>query len=71
MTNALIDVIINGESRAIVANQSVTALLNSLGLSSDRIALELDKNIVRKRDWDQVIVPAGAQLEIVEFVGGG
>ena len=67
----MIDVQINGEKRTIAANQSLAQLLTSLELPADRVALELNKNIVRKRDWDSVIVPEGARLEIVEFVGGG
>jgi len=71
MTATSISVQINGEARTIPANQSVAELLASLELPADRIALELNKNIVRKRDWPRVIVPDGARLEIVEFVGGG
>ena len=71
MTGTQIDVTINGEPRTVGANQSVAELLASLDLPADRIALELDKNIVRRRDWERIIVPEGAHLEIVEFVGGG
>lgn len=51
--------------------QSVTSLLHSLSISPDRVAIELNKTIVRKRDWDTTIVAANSQIEIVEFVGGG
>ncbi|HLH05219.1 MAG TPA: sulfur carrier protein ThiS [Bryobacteraceae bacterium] len=71
MSSGTIEIWINGESRTIAANRSVAELLASLELPADRIALELNKNIVRKRDWASVTVPAGARLEIVEFVGGG
>jgi thiamine biosynthesis protein ThiS len=33
--------------------------------------VELNKTIVRKREWCNAAVPPGAKLEIVEFVGGG
>ncbi len=46
-------------------------LLEWLKVSSDRVAVELNKSIVRKRDWEQTPVPSGSQVEIVEFVGGG
>ena len=71
MIGTRIDVTINGEHRTVAANQSVAELLALLELPPDRIALELNKSIVRKRDWNRVIVPEGAHLEIVEFVGGG
>jgi thiamine biosynthesis protein ThiS len=66
-----ISVSVNGELRKFPAGQSVARLLSSLNISSDRVAIELNKTIVRQRDWDVTLVPAGSQIEIVEFVGGG
>jgi sulfur carrier protein len=66
-----IGVFINGEPRELPAGQSVASLLHSLSIPSDRVAIELNKTIVRKRDWDTTFVAAGSQIEIVEFVGGG
>jgi sulfur carrier protein len=67
----IIQVIVNGVPKEISSNQSVAALVDSLNIASDRIAVELNKSIVRKRDWDQTTVTNGSILEIVEFVGGG
>ena len=53
------------------AGCSVVALLQHLELPPDRVAVELNKAIVRKRDWDATFVGPAANLEIVEFVGGG
>ena len=66
-----IPVSINGEPKLITANQTVAGLLNTLNLPADRIAVEMDKVLVRKRDWTIVTVAPGARIEIVEFVGGG
>lgn len=51
--------------------KSVTELLAFIGVGLDRVAVELNKSIVRQRDWDRITVPNGAQIEVVEFVGGG
>lgn len=67
----LIPIRVNGETKQVPANRSVAALLQTLNLPVDRIAVELDKALVRKHDWASVIVAAGAQIEVVEFVGGG
>lgn len=67
----LIHVTVNGESRQVPAGHSLAALLNSLNVASDRVAIELNKSIVRKRDWRQTTISNGSQIEIVEFVGGG
>jgi thiamine biosynthesis protein ThiS len=66
-----ISVHINGETRQVPSGQSVAALLDWLEVVSERVAIELNKSIVRKRDWDTTTVANGAQVEIVEFVGGG
>ncbi len=66
-----INVYINGELRKVPPNCCVSSLLEWLNLPADRVAVELNKTIVRKRDWMDARVTGGAQIEIVEFVGGG
>lgn len=65
------DVVVNGERQEVPPDQSVSSLLKWLQIPSDRVAVELNKKLVRKRDWDQTVVPHASQVEIVEFVGGG
>lgn len=67
----LISVVINGERKEIPSEQSISALLATLAVAAERVAVELNRSIVRKRDWDQTTVPPDSQIEIVEFVGGG
>lgn len=67
----LISVWINGVAQQIPAEQSVADVLASLDLPIERVAVELNRSLVRKRDWQSTRVPSGSQLEIVEFVGGG
>ena len=64
-------VAINGESRFVPADQTVSSLLQWLSVTAERVAVELNKSIVRQRDWATAAVPEGSQIEIVEFVGGG
>jgi sulfur carrier protein len=71
MTGESIRVFVNGEPHQMPPPQTVATLLAALKLPADRIAVELDKTIVRKRDWETTRVAEGAQVEIVEFVGGG
>lgn len=51
--------------------QSLAQILAWLEIVPDRVAVELDRRIVRRPDWDQTMVDPGASLEIVQFVGGG
>ncbi len=67
----LIPVWINGEARDVPAGVCVASLLAWLGVAADRVAVEMNKAIVRKRDWPDEAVDAGSHIEIVEFVGGG
>jgi thiamine biosynthesis protein ThiS len=62
---------INGEPREIPDGQTVLALLESLGLDPERLALELNGEILGKKTWAARALAPGERLEIVHFVGGG
>ncbi|MFL6447278.1 MAG: sulfur carrier protein ThiS [Bryobacteraceae bacterium] len=68
---AFVEITVNGERRHIPSDQSVAAMLSWLQLPSDRVAVELNRTIVRKRDWELTVVTPASQIEVVEFVGGG
>jgi len=65
------DVFVNGQPQRVPPGLSVASLLAHLEIRSDRVAVELNKILIRKRDWNQTPVEDQARLEIVEFVGGG
>ena len=66
-----IDIVINGERRTTAEGQTVLGLLQQLQLDPARVAVELDRRIIRQPAWGETLLRAGAQLEIVQFVGGG
>ncbi len=43
----------------------------SLGMKPDRVAIELNREIVPRDRWPQTPLRDGDRLEIVHFVGGG
>lgn len=62
---------LNGEQKEIADGSTVAALLASLGIGTERVAVEVNLDIVpRARHAEQVINP-GDRIEIVQFVGGG
>ncbi len=65
------EVVINGEPRDIPAPCTVAELVASLGLEPAEVAVELERVIVRRAEWDHRLLAPGARLEIVHFVGGG
>jgi thiamine biosynthesis protein ThiS len=64
-------VTINGEPRDTERGRTITELLRELEITADRVAVELDRAIVKKAQWDTTELRDGAKLEIVHFVGGG
>ena len=66
-----IEVAVNGEKRQIPAGLNVRQMLLHLKLDPQRVAVELNRTIVRKSKWDSTSVEAYANIEIVEFEGGG
>jgi sulfur carrier protein len=63
--------LINGEDREVVAPLSLSALIQQLGMKTDRVAIELNWNIVARERWAETKLAEGDRLEIVHFVGGG
>ena len=63
--------VINGEERLVPDVASLAALVESLGMKPDRIAVELNREIVQRGKWTETALRDGDKLEIVHFVGGG
>jgi len=66
-----IQVVLNGEPRTVPAGFMVDTFLIWLRMDPSRVAVELNREIVRKADWPTLRVLDGAQVEVVWFVGGG
>lgn len=65
---------INGEEREFSGPPvpfTLAALVEILGMKSDRVAIELNRNIVSRDLWAETNLHDGDQLEVVHFVGGG
>jgi len=64
-------VVINGERREIPNGLNVVALLESVGITSDRVAIERNLDILPRARWRETQVQPNDSFEIVHFVGGG
>ncbi|HKA32623.1 MAG TPA: sulfur carrier protein ThiS [Candidatus Binatia bacterium] len=62
---------INGEKKEIESGLSVAQLLESLGIRSGRIVVELNRDIVARGAHGETFLQEGDAVEIVHFVGGG
>ncbi len=66
-----VQVEINGKNRAVPAGQTVRGLLDSLGLDARLVVVELNRQVVRSTEHDEVELADGDRIELVNFVGGG
>jgi sulfur carrier protein len=64
-------ILINGESRELTESLNLREFLQHFSLPAERIAIELNKEVIRRKDWESVTVKDADQIEIVHFVGGG
>jgi thiamine biosynthesis protein ThiS len=62
--------VINGEERNFAA-ATLEALIEELGMTSNRVAVELNREIVPRESWGATALKDGDRLEVVHFVGGG
>lgn len=65
------NLVINGEDRIFSSISSLSDLVTQLGLKADRVAVELNRELVPCDRWPQTQLADGDKLEIVHFVGGG
>ncbi|HWX56431.1 MAG TPA: sulfur carrier protein ThiS [Verrucomicrobiae bacterium] len=62
---------LNGEAREFTDTLVLAELVDQLGMKPDRVAVELNLEIVPRADWPATRLKDGDKLEIVHFVGGG
>lgn len=65
---------INGEERDfgnVSKAFTLAALVELLGMKADRVAVELNRDIVPRERWAETHLNEGDRLEMVHFVGGG
>jgi thiamine biosynthesis protein ThiS len=66
-----VNIVINGEVKELPRPLTLDELLRHFSLPSERVAIELNKAVVRRKDWAEVSVAEGDRLEVIHFVGGG
>ena len=66
-----IEIRLNGEAFQVPAGSTVADLVRQLELAEDRVAVELDRRIIRRPDWGAARLAPGARVELVQLVGGG
>ena len=62
---------LNGERRDLSNLVSVRVLLDELGLDRERVAVEVNRRILKRLEFEAVTIEDGDEVEVVTFVGGG
>jgi thiamine biosynthesis protein ThiS len=66
-----IHIVVNGAPRRVPKGLTVASLLTLLEIDGGKVAVELNRAIVRKKYWGATAVEEGSAIEVVWFVGGG
>ncbi|MBK9152628.1 MAG: sulfur carrier protein ThiS [Chloracidobacterium sp.] len=64
-------VFLNGEVRDIPPDLDLERLLEHLSIPSKRVAVELNRSVVRRADWKDTKINDSDTIEVIHFVGGG
>ncbi|HKD86390.1 MAG TPA: sulfur carrier protein ThiS [Terriglobales bacterium] len=62
---------INGKQQSFPDSLTLAQLIEQLGMKGDRVAVELNREIVSRTEWSHTQLKDDDRLEIVHFVGGG
>ncbi len=66
-----IGIVVNGEPHRVEIGTTVSGLVDALAIPAERVAVELDRRIVKREEWESTALAEGARVEVVHFVGGG
>ena len=67
----MIEVVVNGERRAVPVDATLLDLLGALHLDLRVVVVEHNRQIVRRPELERARLAAGDAIELVHFVGGG
>jgi thiamine biosynthesis protein ThiS len=62
---------LNGEMKDVEQGTTLQSLVAQLSLAPERLAVELNREVIRRPDWAAATLSEGDRVEIVHFVGGG
>ena len=71
MSDIELELLVNGTSRALPADRTVSGLLDDLGLATRRVAVAVNRDVVPRSAFTTHPLATGDRVEILEAVGGG
>jgi len=65
------NIIVNGDTHIVPENCSAKSLVEILGMQNDKIAMEVNREIVPRSQYADYTFSENDQIEIVRAIGGG
>ena len=65
------EIILNGAAKQVPQQSSIKGLLAEIGVLGERVAIELNQEVVPKSEYASLQLQAADQIEIIQAVGGG
>ena len=62
---------LNGKNRLISSKMSLKSLLNNNKIPINKVAIEINGEIINKKKISKIKLKNGDKIEIVHFIGGG
>ena len=66
-----LEIELNGEPRELQAGATLAELVRSLGLAREQVAVERNRRLVPRTEYERTELVAGDRIEVVTLVGGG
>lgn len=64
-------IVLNGEEKEVPEGVNLRKMLEHFSLPTQRVAIELNREVVRRQQWDSIVVTDDDKIEVIHFVGGG
>jgi len=65
------EITVNGETKEIAPKTTLVSLITDMGLNPDTVVIECDGKIIKRDEYDSLVLQEGNVLELIRFVGGG
>ena len=71
ITRVTIKIMCNGETKELAPDTTLVSLIRNMDLNPDTVVAECDGKIIKRDEYDTMVLSEGNILELIRFVGGG
>lgn len=64
-------IVLNGQTTQVVDQCSITEMLETLTLQNQRVAVEVNQEVIPRAEHNSFVLSSGDQVEVIQAVGGG